>query len=91
MHKATAQAIDLSSITVELSVEGTQQEYETIEAAEVEDDVSIEENTKFLNAMAELLGHKLTVAECYVAYALRDGKYQLMDQVPTPVKDKEAQ
>ena len=44
--------------------------------------MSIEENTEFLRKMAALLGRKITLAESYIAYALRDGKYKVMSAVP---------
>lgn len=50
--------------------------------------MSIEANTRFLKAIEQLLGRRLTVAECYIAYALRDGKYQFMSEVPPLPKDE---
>jgi len=44
--------------------------------------MSIQENADFIHAIAAVVGRPLTVAECYIAYALRDGKYKLMSDVP---------
>jgi hypothetical protein len=42
----------------------------------------VEDNVKFLQAISKACGRTLTVAECYIAYALRDGKYKAMSDVP---------
>lgn len=44
--------------------------------------MTIEENAGFLRAISKLIGRRLTVVECYIAYALRDGKYETMGDVP---------
>jgi hypothetical protein len=51
--------------------------------------MGIKENYEFLHAIAGVVGRPLTVAECYIAFALRDGKYQEMKDVPPlPVKNE---
>jgi hypothetical protein len=51
--------------------------------------MGIKENSEFLHAIASVVGRPLTVAECYIAYALRYGKYKEMKDVPPlPKVDK---
>jgi len=45
--------------------------------------MSVEANSEFLRAISKVVGRPLTVAECYIAYALRDGKYRTMADVPS--------
>lgn len=47
---------------------------------------TIEANEKFLKEVAALLGRKLTVAECYIAFGLRDNKFKDMKNVPKSIK-----
>lgn len=46
----------------------------------------INENAVFLHGISKVVGRPLTVAECYIAYALRDGKYAKMSDVPLPIR-----
>ena len=48
--------------------------------------MGIKENSEFLHAISGIVGRPLTVAECYIAYALRDGKYKEMRDVPPLAK-----
>ena len=50
--------------------------------------MGIKENADFLHKISVLLGRQLTVAECYIAYALRDGKYVKMSDVPPLPKNE---
>jgi hypothetical protein len=44
---------------------------------------NVKANCDFLLKISEVLGRPMTVAECYVAYNLRDGKYKMMNEVPS--------
>ena len=59
-----------------------------LEVLEDFSEMSIEENQKFLGRISEIVGRKLTVSECYIAFALRDGKYKKMSDVPDSIKQE---